>query len=219
MNCEIQTLMREVRIAMDENADWHDLLAAEDTTLRLDDIIIQKIIDATRMLIEETPAEQLNNGRDFTELEINWVGNHGQIRLPDDFLRLIIFRMSDWDLPVREMQNDDTELYAMQSSPIPGIAADHQRPLVFRTRIKGDDILEFYGCKDQGATIISAEYLPEPYIVDGIIDVPSLIRMEVIYRAAGLTAMAIKDYTLSTNLIAVSNRKGEVAPPEPAKEE
>ena len=68
MNCEIQTLMREVRIAMDENADWHDLLAAEDTTLRLDDIIIQKIIDATRMLIEETPAEQLNNGRDFTEL-------------------------------------------------------------------------------------------------------------------------------------------------------
>lgn len=207
MNVEIEELVKEVRIALDENVEWNGVLLDDSASLTLDEIIRQKIVHATRMLIDETPAADIGNGRDFREAPVVWHGKAGRILLPDDFLRLIAFRMSDWAMAVRDMGRDDTEEYVMQSSPVPGIGADAQHPAVFRTRIQGDDILEFFGSVPS-AEVIEAEYMPEPYAVDGIIDIPEKLKTDIIYRAAGLTAMAVKDDTLSQNLIAVSNRRG-----------
>lgn len=194
-----EDILREVRIALDENITHNELFAADASTLSLDDIIRQKITHGVRMVIEAAPCDMLGNGTDFSGSEVLWdsgccgIGS-GRIRLADDFLRLLVFRMSDWRVAVTEAVSESDPAYLMQTSKYPGIRGNTFRPVCVLTRDGTGRVLEFYSCSG-GHTVgvESARYIGLPSVTDNNIDIPERLYIPCIYQIAGLAALTYKD--------------------------
>ena len=162
---QIQDIERDVRIALDENDVSTQLVQMGDVdTLALNDIIRSKIVEAVRRVELAAPAHLLEEGHDFSS-GIYWNGDgSGWVLLPDDFMRLIAFRMSDWERTVYEAISVDDPLYAKQSSRYKGIRGNVQKPVCAIVNRAEGKALEFYACKDNTAMIVRAGYLPYPSI-------------------------------------------------------
>lgn len=199
MDYSIDDIMREVRIALDENAGHNEVFATDSNTLTLDEIIRQKIAHGIRAVIEAAPAFMLDNGTDFSGSEIVWESGCrgigcGRIRLPDDFLRLIVFRMSDWHIPVTTLTGGTDAAYMMQSSKYPGIRGNAERPVCLLSRDGTGRIMKFYSCREgEGVGIDCARYLQEPAVTGEHAAIPGRLFTACIYQIAGLTAHACRD--------------------------
>lgn len=195
-------IARDVRIAIDQNMTSEQLLATDDIeTLALNDIIRSKIVEAVRRVELAAPAHLLEEGHDFSS-GIYWNGDgSGWVLLPDDFMRLIAFRMSDWERTVYEAISVDDPLYAKQSSRYKGIRGNVQKPVCAIVNRAEGKALEFYACKDNTAMIVRAGYLPYPSIDanDGI-DISQRCYEAVIYTIAALVAATYGDSEKTTNL-------------------
>lgn len=185
--------MREVRTAMDENAHADALHLEEDSdTLDIDGIIRSKIEESVRYVTSSAPVELLDGGIPFAD-SICWgeMGS-GWVQLPDDFFRLIVFRMSDWSRPVYEAISALDARYSLQHSRFAGVRGNPQKPVVAIVQSPTGRRLEFYSCKDSSAKALQAVYIPYPRIdADGGIDIPERLFSAAVYEAAGLTLQAI----------------------------
>ena len=199
---QIQDIERDVRIALDENDVSTQLVQMGDVdTLALNDIIRSKIVEAVRRVELAAPAHLLEEGHDFSS-GIYWNGDgSGWVLLPDDFMRLIAFRMSDWERTVYEAISVDDPLYAKQSSRYKGIRGNVQKPVCAIVNRAEGKAIEFYACKDNMAMIVRAGYLPYPSIDanDGI-DISQRCYEAVIYTIAALVAATYGDSVKTTNL-------------------
>lgn len=199
---QIQDIERDVRIALDENDVSTQLVQMGDVdTLALNDIIRSKIVEAVHRVELAAPAHLLEEGHDFSS-GIYWNGDgSGWVLLPDDFMRLIAFRMSDWERTVYEAISVDDPLYAKQSSRYKGIRGNVQKPVCAIVNRAEGKALEFYACKDNTAMIVRAGYLPYPSIDanDGI-DISQRCYEAVIYTIAALVAATYGDSVKTTNL-------------------
>lgn len=94
---KIEVVEQDVRIAIDENKTSEQLISDEDIdTLSLNEVIRSKIEEAVRRVETSAPVYLLEEGHEFGEA-VYWEDNgSGWVLLPDDFMRLIAFRMSDW---------------------------------------------------------------------------------------------------------------------------
>lgn len=197
MTYDANDLMEEIRVALDQNNVSASLLSEEDIdTLTLDEIIRSKIADAARIVESNAPRHLLDSGKAFG-LIIGWRGEVGKgsgvIKLPDDFMRLISFQMSDWERPVTEATEEGSVVADMQHSRYAGIRGNPQRPVVVIAQYPTGLHLEFYSCK-AGANVklTRARYLPYPRIgVSGQIEICEKLKSAVIYYAAYLTALSI----------------------------
>lgn len=182
-------ITRDVRVAIDQNMTSERLVAAGDVeTLSLDEIILSKIAEGTRRVEATAPVHFLEEGHDFgdavywEELESGWV------LLPDDFMRLIAFRMSDWEKTVfRAISVSDPE-YALQRQRIKGLRGTAQRPVCAIVNRAEGKALEFYSCKSRKAQVTRASYIPYPRIDKaGGIDISERCYPAVVYTVAALT--------------------------------
>lgn len=202
-------MLRAVRVAIDMNRGDEALLRDCDTeTLRLDEIILAKLADAVRIVEMEASPALLESGHDFANPEGDnvYIGEDGKgfIILPNDFMRLVSFRMSDWGRTVYEAISERDREYGLQSSRFKGICGNWERPVVAIVRRAAGLVLEFYSCRDGGATVAEATYLPYPRIDDaGGIDVAEGCYRAAVYRAASLALGSVGD-PLSTTMLEMS---------------
>lgn len=208
-------MMHAVRVAIDMNRHDEPLIAEGDTdTLDIDTIIYSKLTDAVRMVEMEAPLSMLESGHDFVDENIS-IGKDGKgfIILPNDFMRLIAFRMSDWHRTIFEAISESDPKYALQSSKWKGICGCPEKPVVAIVRRSEGKVLEFYSCNDDSASVAQASYLPYPHIdVDGGIDVAKECYRAAVYRAASLALASIGDQLSGTMLeISRSLIRGDVA--------
>lgn len=186
---QLSGIMRDVRVCLDENMSNDNLLKTGDiNTLSLDDIVRAKIPEAVRLVHMAAPTYLLENGHNFGdsiywgELESGWV------LLPDDFMRLIVFKMSDWERSVYTAISTDDPKYEKMRSRYKGIRGTYQKPsCAIAIRPEGR-VLEFYSCKDNTAYVSMGIYLPYPQVdeTDGI-DISPKCYQSIIYMAAALT--------------------------------
>ena len=110
--------------------------------------------------------------------------------LPDDFLRLLSVRLSDWHRPARIMADTDAD-YRWQSSPFAGLRGNPSRPVaVICTQPQGR-VLELYSSTaGPGVTIAMAQYVALPQIIDGGIEIPRRIYDAFISRMGELTRLS-----------------------------
>lgn len=185
---KLTEIARDVRIAIDQNMTSEQLIATEDIeTLSLEEIIRSKIVEAVRRVESAAPVHFLEEGHDFGdavywgELESGWV------LLPDDFMRLIAFRMSDWERTVYAAISVDDPLYAKQSSRYKGIRGNVQKPVCAIVNRAEGKALEFYSCNSTDAYVSRASYVPYPHIdEDDGIDISDRCYTAVIYTTAAL---------------------------------
>ena len=201
----VDDLKSAIRVALDQNMTSDQLFETEDIdTLSLDEIIESKIADAARIVENEAPQHRLEGGEPFGD-SVVWDSRQGYgpgyVILPDDFLRLVSFKMSDWDIAVTTPITADDPLYFAQRSRFPGVRGNPQAPVVAITTRPVGTVLEFFSCTaGPGTNVAWARYIPIPKITAGQIPISSPLRDAVVYYAASMVAELIGQADLAVRL-------------------
>lgn len=190
---EFKDILRDVRIAIDENKTNEQLITDEDIdTLMLDDIIYSKVVEGVRRTVTNAPIHLLDGGVPFGDA-VYWRNQHsGWVMLPDDFMRLMVFKMSDWERPVYEPITAGDPRYQLQFSRYKGLRGNPQKPVVAIVSRTEGRVLELYSCNDDTATVEQSLYYPLPSIDDneGIM-IPERCYQSAIYQMAALVLATI----------------------------
>lgn len=167
---QVDDILRDARVCMDLNGISDALLADGDPdTLTVNEIIRSHIVEAVRQVHLLAPFHLLSQSFSFAYNDIFWDVPldsivSGWILLPVNFLRLVVFQMSDWDRPVYIPISADDPLYARQRCRTPGLRGCPQRPVCAISVRPAGKALEFFSCKSSDATVASAIFIPEPRI-------------------------------------------------------
>ena len=209
-------LIEEVKVCLDENVDSTALALLNDTdTLKVDEIIRSKVEDAARLVHERAAHHLLDSGVDLgiSDQQItrvgDWVNDYVAAvgPLPEDFLRLVTFRLQGWAYPVTDVITEESPLYMMQSSRFGGVRGNPERPVVALTH-QGDTMsLELYSCSPNVAPHIQkATYIPVPEVnAEGKILLCPKLKRAVVYRIASMTAAIIGASEQAAMLLGQSN--------------
>ncbi len=186
----VRDIVREVRIHLDLDAEDLPLVHVPDAqALTVDAIVRSLIVQGATQVICEAPLSKLQTGVPVRG-GVAWrdapgVGM-GLLLLPDDFLRLIALRMSDWQRDAKIISAHDAE-YQWQSSRFPGVRGNPQRPVVAVVSTPAGWAAELYTSQaGPGVTLSKALYQPVPVIRHDAIELPPLLFHEVIDRIADL---------------------------------
>lgn len=216
MEYNVSDIVLEAKVALDENVDSSALSGLGDVdTLKLDEIVESKVVDAARIIESNAPAHLLDSGKAFGE-SIGWDGQPGYgagyIHLPDDFMRLVCFQMSDWDYAVTLAITEDSPQYQMQRSRFAGVRGNPQKPVVAITSQPIGLVLEFFSCySGENAFIKKARYIPMPRIRNGKIELCEKLRRAVVYYTAYLAALSLGDGDAAAALLATARELAEIA--------
>lgn len=202
----INDVMRDVRVCLDQNMSSEQLLQAEDMdTLALDDIVRSKILEAVVRVHTNAPTYLLEQGHNFGDA-VYWGDlESGWVLLPQDFMRLIVFEMSDWERAVFTAISTTDPEYELQRQRIKALRGTAQKPVcVISVRPEGR-ALEFYSCKSESAYVRRAQYLPYPKIDknEGI-DICERCYTGVVYAAASLVLLTLGEAEKSSALSEIS---------------
>lgn len=205
---KILHIARDVRIAIDENKTSEQLITDEDIdTLSMNEIVSSKIVEAVRRVLTEAPVHLLDGGIPFGDAVYWRNGCSGWILLPEDFMRLLIFKMSDWERPVYEPITAAGPQYQLQFSRYKGLRGNSQKPVVAIVSRAEGRALELFSCKDTTATVEQAVYIPLPRVdCEGGIEIPERCYMSVVYQAASLVLATIGQGDLSSMMSDLSKQ-------------
>lgn len=200
----LNKIAEDVRIALDRNMTSDTLVGLGDIdTLAFNDIVNSKVVEAVKRVHSVAPIHLLGGGDTFAD-NIYWQagpkeGNYwGIILLPEDFMRFIVFEMSDWERPVHELLPTSDPKYKLQSSRYAGLRGTPQKPLCFLDFRPTGNLLEFYSCKAPTASVMRANYVPYPRLDEGFINIYDNCYDAVIYTIAELVLLAYGDTQKST---------------------
>lgn len=189
----IQEVMRDVRVCLDENMTSEHLLEDDDVaTLALDDIVRSKILEAVVRVHTEAPTYLLEQGHNFGDA-VYWGDlESGWVLLPQDFMRLIVFEMSDWERAVYTAISTSDPRYWHQRQRVKALRGTSQKPVCAIAIRPEGRVLEFYSCKSEDAYVRRAQYLPYPKIdKGGGIDISERCYRGVVYAAASLVLITL----------------------------
>lgn len=195
-------ILEDVRICIDQNMNSEPFIEIEDVaTLNINEIIKSKILESIERVHIQAPNYLLEGGHNFGE-EVYWRElESGWVLLPEDFMRLVVFEMDDWERAVYHAISTDDSEYEKQRSRIKGIRGTAQNPVCAIAIRPEGKVLEFYSCKSRTAKISRAVYIPFPTIdVDGGVDICERCYSAVIYTIAGLTLMTCGETEQSNRL-------------------
>lgn len=219
---QIDRIVSDVRVCRDENRTSGALITSGDIeTLTLNEVIRSKIVEAVERVHSTAPSHMLQLGHNFEDdydgdgtpddYGIHWSNmESGWLLLPPDFMRLIVFEMSDWERPVYTPITPDDPLYARQRSRFKGIRGTSQDPVCAVVMRPEGKTLEFYSCKSQSATVSKGVYVPYPVIVivDGVesIEISEPCYTAVVYEAAGLSSVAQNEMERAATLFEMAKQ-------------
>lgn len=208
MHYDLEEIKRDVRIAIDANDVSRNMMDVD--TLTTDEIILSKIEEAVNKVHLSAPLYMIEPGNNFAE-SLHWVSGEtgigeGWTILPDDFLRFMVFKMSDWEVPVYAAILPDNPVYLQQKSRFKGIKGNPQKPVCAIVTRPIGRVLEFYSCRGgEDVTVEMAVYLPVSKIHDGGIDICERCYKSVIYMIAALTASSMNERTDAEIFFNLSN--------------
>ena len=208
MQYNVQDLVKEVRFALDNNNSSEPLLQLGDvSTLSINEIIESKIADAARIILQEAPVPLLGEGSPISG-KIYWPSGEigkdwGHILLPDNFLRLLCFQMSDWDISVSKTIDENSPQYALQKSRYNGIKGNPQKPVVAIVSWGTGLHLEFYSCSaGSNISVRKARYIAIPKIEAGKITFSEKLKSAIVYYTAFMVAQELsKDENFVKSLL------------------
>lgn len=139
-------------------------------------------------------AEKVMAGADLRNIDewlhmdgdFEWTApGRGEMSLPQDFLRLVVFRMSDWKKSVSSVIFSDSPLYSLRFAPGEGRRGIRKSPAVAITEGATCRFLEFIGSTDPAAYPERCGYLPVPSSFgDDSLWIPRSLLADVVDEAA-----------------------------------
>lgn len=197
MNLKEERIIADARALLDLAPEYAPMAAFEiDPGTEIQGLFRQNLPQTLQALLLQAPPKLLDADHSFKHAQIHWDSGQpgfgsGWIELPQDFLRLVLFQMSDWNYPVTEPIHPGQPAYAMQKTHYTGVRGSRQRPVVAVVPKENGKILEFYASATPGAAIAQAAYCPLPKITDGAYAVPDRLVYPLTIKLAADTAAVI----------------------------
>lgn len=199
---QLDKIISDVRSALNQNTRSEQLEEIGDVeTLSYDAIIESKIVEAVKRVHSEAPVHLLDGGNNFGDA-IYWEDKAcGWVLLPDDFMRLVVFEMDDWDRAVFSAPMADSPEYVSMRSRFKGLRGTSERPQCFISFRPEGRVLEFYSCKNDDATVSRAVYIPFPTLDEyGAVSICERCYDAVVYTIASLVSIVLGDKETGTVL-------------------
>ena len=158
------TIIRDVRVAMDENTSVAPFTDSDGNTfdpdtLEMEEIIKSKIADGVNAVRSVAPLSKLEPARMASgeSWPIKWIDEEkmiGEVPLPDDYLRMVLFKMSDWTHAVTTTIAVDSALYHQMFSRWKGVRGNPSRPniAIATDTSTGKNVIQFFSCDSTEAT-------------------------------------------------------------------
>lgn len=157
------TIIRDVRVAIDENTKItpftdDDGNVVDTATLEMEDIIKSKITDGINAVRKIAPLQYLEPARKASgeDWPVTWTDEEkgtGEVTLPDDYLRMVMFKMSDWAHAVTVLISPESAMYHQQFSDIRGVRGNASRPVAAlgTDMATGKKVIQFFSCNSTDA--------------------------------------------------------------------
>lgn len=196
----VSEIVSNVRSILDLNASSSGMESMG--TLTVEDIIRDRLPASARFICLKAPTSMLGEGETSTlsakRLSTDKDGDFVRydtirIALPDDFLRLITFKMSHWSRAVGYLMPESSAEYKMMQSKYAGIRGDAENPKAAIVIDElGDRAIECTGCGEDVLKVSRFRYLSDPRIDSSDnIQIPKLLVNAIEYYTAYLTAIAL----------------------------
>lgn len=167
MQYPVADIVEDVKIALDQNQLENPIITQEDNTLELVTIIRQKILHAARHLLETSDVSVIDGktcfikkyGDDGQPANPDWPNpapngvivnlwedgstSWGELsawfmEMPEDYLRLLSLKMSDWKRGVHATIPYESAEYSQLRSGFIGITGNPERPVVAEIKVGRD---------------------------------------------------------------------------------
>lgn len=213
---DVSDLLYRIRLALDESPSPLLTLPDDADNVDLDQMIRLKLLDAAQQVHMSAPAGMVDGEPLGVSPQRNQDGS-GQVVLPEDFMRLVIFQMRGWKRPVTVPIGDDHPDYILQKNRY--VRGGPDKPVCALTVGKdGRKVLEYYSVPDGEEHVIEKGiYLPWPQIVTSIRLNPAggqeqtewlalcpRLSTAVVYMSAGLVCTALGDMSRADYLMNLS---------------
>ena len=158
------TIIKDVRVAIDENTSIAPFIDSDGNTfdpdtLEMEEIIKSKIADGVNAMRSVAPLPMLEPTRMASgeSWPVTWIDEEkmiGQTPLPDDYLRMVMFKMSDWAHATTTPIAADSALYHQQFSRWKGVRGNPSRPniAIATDTATGKNVIQFFSCDSTEAT-------------------------------------------------------------------
>ena len=182
-------------------------------------------------------ADTENTGYYWLNTSATASDHTGEYELPSDFLRMVSFKMEEWDYPVTDVITVDNPLYARLKSRYPGIRSNNMRPIVAllhkqRTTmvlpeedpVYSDDptddeitwvadgvrVLEFDIPIGGSLHLEQLLYVPRPTISSSkLTNISSELIRSIVYVCGALVSQALGDDNVSAKLLETGKQLGQ----------
>ncbi len=235
---DIDVIVNDVRIAIDQNINnvgdgvgsFNDVDSdnyVDVDTLSLNETIKSKIVDAVRMIEKAAPTHMLGdamtidcNGKLFYyKVSTNDKGYYAKLILPKDYLRLVTFKMEDWNtiLTSSDLITAEQSTYTLQRSSIERVRGNKERPIIALVKTTSAN-----GVNDNCGLCIEAystdngkqcecNYLPIPLINENDeISIPSRLYRSIIYAIGYLVSLSFGDTSKAQSMLVTARSLAEI---------
>lgn len=256
MQYPVAQIVEQVKIILDQNQTENSIISQEDNTLELVTIIRQKILHAARLLLETSDVSVIDGKTCFIKKygeggqpanpdwpypepegeivglweddSISWGGLSAWVMtMPEDYLRLLSLKMSDWKRGVHTTIPYESAEYSQLRSGFIGITGNPERPAVAEIKIGRDHHhiseespvgsgetgwglenlrgLEIY--TSATGEVVDFRYcaIPEYYTPEGetadYLDFPEKLYRHLLYQTGSFVAATYKDSGLAQLLM------------------
>lgn len=129
---------------------------------------------------------------------------YARVPLPQNFLRLLAFKMSDWDYMVDHATPRGDSTYSIQHSSVYSLRGNPHRPVVCVTPDGRN--LEAFGSSDPKAKLEVFDYvaIPEIDTVNNTIPISDKLYPSVIYYCASLVCTSLGDFNKANAMQAIA---------------
>lgn len=181
MNYRLTEIEERVYALLDENRDiLVERVEYGDPGVALPTLIRMLLPDSARCVLLSASLDEISECVHMDSVPGLTRGVAGNLffTAPDDFLRLVWLRMSDWSVGVRTPLATGSEEYAMRFSRRPGLSRPRRSPAVALRRQGDRASLEVFGSVP-GARVVEFDYIAVPRIRSENIDIPESMMPEV----------------------------------------
>lgn len=202
---DVSDLVADVKVILDRNQESSTLVPEDSDTLTQGELIEKVLLPAVRAIEQFAPADMLGDLIKLSTINVTWslcsVGVYmGECTLPEDLLRIISVRASDWYRPGTIIMDTD-KAYAWQKNSY--VRGNKENPIVAITHKSGKRTLELYSSSSSSVTADMA-YLLLPDVEDGKIYISQLLHDSIVYMAASLVCDSIGDTQTASSLKAIA---------------
>ena len=187
MKFKLNDIVKRVYSLLDENETIiEERVEYGDPGTMLRGLIIDLIPDAARVVLNSAPLSAVDEYRSLRDLPVEKRGSQTLLRLPDDFLRLVCFKMNGTERGVTEPLAFGGEEYMLRAAG----STRRSRPAVAISHAGAEKTLEIFG--DCGAVAERLDYLAVPAIDGQHIDLPPGLFGDVCAKTAEMVTAIIE---------------------------